>query len=147
MAITELEHYDQLQFADLKQLMSELTDNVTLTQMALMSVLKDWNSHLYVVQDTDRIIGCATLCVFQSPTGTKGSIEDVVISSAYRGQHLGKQLVEHVLHEAQRFAPIELHLTSNPKRIAANQLYQSLGFQRKETNCYQLSVSEKQNNE
>ena len=147
MAITELEHYDQLQFADLKQLMSELTDNVTLTQMALMSVLKDWNRHLYVVQDTDRIIGCATLCVFQSPTGTKGSIEDVVISSAYRGQHLGKQLVEHVLHEAQRFAPIELHLTSNPKRIAANQLYQSLGFQRKETNCYQLSVSEKQNNE
>lgn len=147
MIVTELEHYDQFQFADLKQLMSELTDTVELTQMALMSVLKDWNSHLYVVQDGDRIIGCATLCIFQSPTGTKGSIEDVVILSAYRGQHLGKQLIEHVIQEAQRFAPIELHLTSNPNRIAANQLYQSLGFQRKETNCYQLSVSEKQNNE
>lgn len=136
MTITELEHYDQLQFADLKQLMSELTDKVALTQMSLMSVLKDWNSHLYVMQDGEHIIGCATLCIFQSPTGTKASIEDVVVSSAYRGQHLGKQLVEHVLKEARRFAPIELHLTSNPNRIAANYLYQSLGFQKKETNCY-----------
>lgn len=141
MTITELEHYDQLQFADLKLLISELTDKVEFTQMALMSVLKDWNSHLYVMQDGERIIGCATLCVFQSPTGTKASIEDVVISSTYRGQHFGKQLVEHVLHEAKKYAPIELYLTSNPRRVAANHLYQSLGFQIKETNCYQLNIT------
>lgn len=140
MTITELEHYAQLQFADLKQLISELTDKVELTQTALMYVLKDPNSHLYVMQDGEHIIGCATLCVFQSPTGTKATIEDVVVSSTCRGQHLGKQLVEYVLQEAQRFAPIELHLTSNPNRIAANHLYQSLGFLRKDTNCYQLSL-------
>ena len=151
MEIQELQTYTQAQFEDLKQLMSELSDRVNFTETDLMEVLKDSNCHLYVIHDGEgRIIGCATLCVFHSPTGTKGSIEDVVVSSAYRGQHLGKQLMEYVLEQAKAYAPmdstgsptIELHLTSNPMRVAANKLYQSLGFQKKETNCYQMSVSE-----
>lgn len=140
MEIRELQNYTQAQFEDLKQLMSELSDRVNLTQTDMMLVLKDSNCHLYVILDGDCIIGCATLCIFHSPTGTKASIEDVVVSSAYRGQHLGKQLMEYVLEQAKAYAPIELHLTSNPKRVAANKLYQSLGFQKKETNCYQMSI-------
>ena len=140
MEINELRKYTQAQFEDLKQLMSELSARVNFTQTDLMSVLKDSNCHLYIVLDGERIIGCATLCVFHSPTGTKASIEDVVVSSAYRGQHLGKQLMEYVLEQAKAYAPIELHLTSNPKRVAANKLYQSIGFQKKETNCYQMSI-------
>lgn len=165
MEIQVLQSYTQAQFEDLKQLLSELmeqrvekecshslsrvvteeakgqlSDRVNFTQTDLMLVLKDSNCHLYVILDGERIVGCATLCVFHSPTGTKGSIEDVVVSSAYRGQHLGKRLMEYVLEQAKKFAPIELHLTSNPMRVAANHLYQSLGFQKKETNCYQLSI-------
>ena len=150
MEIQELHNYTQAQFEDLKQLIAELSDRVNLTQTDLMLVLKDSNSHLYVILESltpgtspkgeGRIIGCATLCVFHSPTGTKASIEDVVVSSAYRGQHLGKQLMEYVLEQAQAYAPIELHLTSNPMRVAANKLYQSLGFQKKETNCYQMAI-------
>lgn len=140
MEIQELHNYTQAQFEDLKQLMSELSDRVNLTQTDLMLVLKDRNCHLYVVLDSERIIGCATLCVFHSPTGSKASIEDGVVSSSYRGQHLGKQLMEYVLEQAKTYAPIELHLTSNPMRVAANKLYQSLGFQKKKTNCYQMSI-------
>ena len=140
MEIQELHNYTQAQFDDLKQLIAELSDRVNLTQTDLMLVLKDSNSHLYVILESEHIIGCATLCVFHSPTGTKASIEDVVVSSAYRGQHLGKQLMEYVLEQAQAYAPIELQLTSNPMRVAANKLYQSLGFQKKETNCYQMAI-------
>lgn len=146
MEINELRKYTQAQFEDLKQLMSELSARVNFTQTDLMSVLKDSNCHLYIVLDGERIIGCATLCVFHSPTGTKASIEDVVVSSNYRGQHLGKQLMEYVLEQAKAFAPIELHLTSNPMRVAANKLYQSIGFQKKETNCYQMTISESASN-
>ena len=150
MEIRELQNYTQAQFEDLKQLIAELPDRVNFTQTDLMLVLKDSNCHLFVILESltpgpfpsgeGRIIGCATLCVFHSPTGTKASIEDVVVSSAYRGQHLGKQLMAYVLEQAKEYAPIELHLTSNPKRVAANKLYQSLGFQKKETNCYQLNI-------
>lgn len=146
--IQELQSYTQSQYEDLRTLMSELTDRVTLSQMDLMNVLKDDNCHLYVmIDDADsvpeaegRIIGCATLCVFHSPTGAKASVEDVVVSSAYRGQHLGRRLMEHVLEQARQIAPIDLQLTSNPKRIAANRLYQSLGFLRKETNSYRMTL-------
>lgn len=142
MEIQELQDYTQTQFEDLKQLISELSARVNFTLTDLMLVLKDSNCHLYVIIESERIIGCATLCVFHSPTGTKASIEDVVVSSAYRGQHLGKQLMEYVLEQAKAYAPIELHLTSNPMRVAANKLYQSLGFQKKETNCYQMMITD-----
>lgn len=146
MEIQELHNYTQAQFEDLTQLMTELSDRVNFTQSDLMLVLRDCNCHLYVILDGEHIVGCATLCIFHSPTGTKASIEDVVVSSAYRGQHLGKQLMEYVLEQAKAYAPIELHLTSNPMRVAANKLYQSLGFQRKETNCYQMTISESASN-
>ena len=146
MEIQELQNSTQSQFEDLKQLMSELSDRVKFTQTDLMLVLKDSNCHLYVIFDDERIVGCVTLCVFHSPTGTKASVEDVVVSSAYRGQHLGKQLMKYVLEQAKAFAPIELHLTSNPMRVAANKLYQSIGFQKKETNCYQMTISESASN-
>ena len=146
MEIQVLHNYTQAQFDDLKQLMSELSDRVSLTQTNLLMVLKDSNCHLYVILDGESVMGCATLCVFHSPTGTKASVEDVIVSSAYRGQHLGKQLMKYVLEQAKAFAPIELHLTSNPMRVAANKLYQSIGFQKKETNCYQMTISESASN-
>lgn len=146
MEIQELHNYTQAQFEDLTQLMTELSDRVNFTQSDLMLVLRDCNCHLYVILDGEHIVGCATLCIFHSPTGTKASIEDVVVSSAYRGQHLGKQLMEYVLAQAKACASIELHLTSNPMRVAANKLYQSIGFQKKETNCYQMTISESASN-
>lgn len=140
MEIQELQDYSQAQFEDLRHLMSELSDRVNFTQMCLLSVLKDSNCHLYVILDGEHIIGCATLCVFHSPTGAKASIEDVVVSSAYRGQHLGRRLMERLIADARSFGVQEVHLTSRPQRVAANGLYQALGFERKETNVYRLRI-------
>ena len=142
MKIEELHSYSSSQFADLRRLQEELTSRVVLTETLLRAVVDDANSHMYVLVDGERIVGCATRCVFHSPTGRKASVEDVVVLSAYRGQGLGRMLVEHVIGEARRLAPIELQLTSKPSRVAANGLYQSLGFERKETNCYRMTVGE-----
>ena len=48
--------------------------------------------------------------------------------------------MEHLLAEAVRLGVDCVHLTSNPSRIAANALYQKLGFEKKETNCYVMKV-------
>jgi len=80
--------------------------------------------------------------VYHSPTGTKASVEDVVIREEYRGQHLGRRLMEYVLEQARGLAPIEIHLTSNPKRVAANEMYGRMGLERRETNCYRMVVEE-----
>ncbi len=136
--IEELKCYNQTQFEELKGLMGELSDRITFTQLDLMRVLRDSNSHLYVILDEGHVIGCATLCIFYSPTGAKASIEDVVVAASHRGQHLGRRLMEHIIEEARQFAPIELHLTSKPSRLEANGLYQAMGFERRETNCYRM---------
>lgn len=120
----------------LGRLMGELSTGCVCTEESLRAVVDDPGSHLFCVFDGDRIVGCATLCVSHTPTGTKGAVEDVVVTSDYRGRQLGRQLMEHLLRAARRYAPIELRLTSRPFRQAANSLYASLGFERKETNCW-----------
>lgn len=97
-------------------------------------------THFFALLEEDHIIGCASLCVFDSPTGKKASIEEVVISSAYRGQHFGKQLMECVIEYAKSLAPITLQLTSRPQTVVANALYRSLGFLKRETNAYRMEI-------
>ena len=75
MEIQELQNYTQTQYEDIKHLLSELSDRVNFSQADLMMVLKDSNCHLYAILDGERIVGCVTLCVFHSPTGTKASVE------------------------------------------------------------------------
>lgn len=139
--IKELTCYSKPLLEEVGQLMKELSETVPPDVDNFTRVVEDSNCHLYVILKDSHIIGCATLCIFHSPTGTKASIEDVVVSSAYRGQHLGRRLMEHLMGQAQEYAPIQLQLTSRPSRIQANNLYKSLGFQQKETNCYTLMLT------
>ena len=62
-----------------------------------------------------------------------GSVQDVVTDEKHRGKvHNGQSLAESILGEMIRYAKAQrfkyLELTSAPDRIAANRLYQNLGF-------------------
>ena len=146
MIIKELSTLSESQVNDVLSLMGELTPGIVVTREMLLRAVDSATSHFFaILEDDERIIGCATLCVFDSPTGRKASVEDVVVSSSYRGQGLGKMLMQHVIE----FAKTELHdvdiqLTSRPHRVAANQLYQQLGFQKKETNVYVMKVRDRE---
>ena len=68
-------------------------------------------------------------------------IEDVVVLSSFRGQGLGRQLMEHLIDYARReLVSVDMYLTSKPSRVAANALYRALGFTPKETNVYKMSL-------
>ncbi len=138
--IIELNTLRDAQVKEVVQLMYELDPTITVTPEMVKKTVKAPGTHFIAVTAEDHIIGCASLCVFDSPTGRKASIEDVVVASAYRGQHIGKQLMQHVIEHAKTLAPINLQLTSRPERVAANKLYQSLGFQKRETNAYRMEI-------
>ncbi len=124
--------------------MAELDSEIEVSSAMLQRAVESATSHFFAVMtDEDRIIGCGTLCVFDSPTGRKVSVEDVVVSSLYRGQGLGRLLMEHVIDYAKReLRNVDLHLTSRPHRVAANELYKQLGFRQKQTNVYVMKVRE-----
>ncbi len=136
----ELLRYTDSDFNDLSFLMQELSSNIVFTRKSLERMLSDLNSHLYIIREEGRIVACACLCIFHQPFSTDATIESVVVSSKMRGKGLGRKLMEHLIEEAARMKVDCIHLTSNPSRIAANALYQKMGFERKETNCYTMNL-------
>ena len=65
---------------------------------------------------------------------------DVVIDTVQRGNGFGRKLIEHAIGYCKEAGLGTVYLTSNPKRVAANTLYQSVGFTRKETNMYKMDL-------
>ena len=142
MRIIELQTLTESQALDVQALIKELSPGRNVTTDWLVRVAEALGTHFFAaVNDDDRIVGCATVCVFETPTGRKANIEDVVVSSSCRGQHIGKMLMEHIIDFARReLGDVDLHLTSRPMRVAANNLYRSVGFRQRETNVYKLEI-------
>lgn len=100
------------------------------------------------VQDRDRklpnghlpVIGVGALFIRPLLTGCVGWIESVVVSEGYRGQGIGGELVARLISKAKELGLEMVDLTSNPARIAANALYEKLGFERYDTNVYRLKL-------
>ncbi|MDD5251111.1 MAG: GNAT family N-acetyltransferase [Patescibacteria group bacterium] len=86
------------------------------------------------------IVGMATLIRLRKLTGLSGHVEDVVVDEACRGRGLAKTLMGH-LHDAGRALKLKhINLTSQPQRETANRLYQQLGYERRDTNAYRLTL-------
>ena len=83
-----------------------------------------------------RILGLLTLVHIELPTGAEARIEDVVVDDAARGLGLGRALVAAALEAAAKQGARYVDLTSAPRRVAARQLYQSLGFEQRETGVF-----------
>ena len=142
MSILELHALISTQIDDPQTLMHELDPEITVTAEMLERAAKALETHIFaaveipvpelaegLVAAIGRSIGCASLCVFYSPTGRKASIEDVVVSSGSRRQGIGRALVGYIIDFARRvLAPLDLHLTSRPDWVAANEMYKRLGL-------------------
>lgn len=140
MEIKELTSLTDSQVADVLRLMAVLDDTVAVTPEMLRAAAEAPETHFFAAVQSGHIVGCASLCLTRHPLGLKGGIEDVVVSPSCRGLGLGRRLMEHIIGYARGLAPIELHLTSRPSRVAANKLYLSLGFQPHQTNVYKMPV-------
>lgn len=86
------------------------------------------------------IIGMATLTLVYIPTGLVAVVEDVVVDERFRGLGIGRKLTEKLVAIASAIKAKHISLSTNPARVAANTLYQSMGFFKKETNYYRLNL-------
>lgn len=139
----EIKEFQPSYLADINLLLSQLSScHLVISQQELLNILSSPNSHLYVLLFEERIIGMATLCTYLCPTGRKAWIEDVVVDSGFRGKGLGKLLVNNIIDVVNKQGSTTLMLTSRPSRIEANHLYQSLGFEKRQTNVYKMAFEQ-----
>jgi ribosomal protein S18 acetylase RimI-like enzyme len=82
------------------------------------------------------IAGILTLSVYRVPTGIRSIVEDVIVDENMRRRGIAEDLMLRAIDLAREAGASGVSLTSNPKREAANKLYQSMGFQKRETNAY-----------
>jgi len=138
--IEKIEEFSPEIYRFVCRLIPQLSPNCdALTEKVFRAMLDSKNVHLFVIQDSEGIpVGMMSVGFYRTPTGCKAWIEDVVIDAAYRGCGYGKKIVEYAICFIRDSGIDSIFLTSNPSRIAANQLYQSLGFEMCETNVFKM---------
>lgn len=102
-------------------------------------LVKSESSTLLVARQSkedDPILGILCLTIYRVPTGLRAIIEDVIVDERARRHGIGEALVRYAIDLAHKAGTDGVSLTSNPGREAANQLYQSMGFELRKTNPY-----------
>lgn len=105
----------------------------------LKQLIESEASTLLVAREPDEggsIVGLACLTTYHVPTGVRSIVEDVVVDKGMRRRGIGEALVRYAIELARAAGANGVALTSNPGREAANQLYQSMGFELRKTNPY-----------
>jgi ribosomal protein S18 acetylase RimI-like enzyme len=95
---------------------------------------------LFAARHDGQIVGLLTLVVVRIPTGVRARIEDVVVDETARGQGIGADLSRAALDRAAALGAKTVDLTSRPTRMAANRLYERLGFEVRQTRVYRYSL-------
>lgn len=142
-AIINVKESNQYIVDGVNRLLCQLVSNFhPITENELSEIINSDNSSLYLMFLNNEIVGMFTLGNYISPTGRKFWLEDVVVDNQYRGLSLGRMLVDEAKKIVSASGKSTLMLTSKPVRIAANRLYISSGFLRKETNVYKMDFNE-----
>ena len=138
--VGELITYSPQDMVDLDALMHELSATSFCNEELLNNALNDANVHVYAIRDEGHIVATGTLCIKHTLEFTIADIESVVVRTRYRGRGYGKELMTAMIEVAKKMNVHHIQLTSNPARVAANRLYQDMGFERYETNCYKMVI-------
>ncbi len=141
ISFTEITERQQVSVDDINSLLRQLSPTCPpIDERQLEEIIDNPASHLFVLHEARRVIGMLTIAIYQTPTGRKAWIEDVVVDENYRGQKYGRLMMERALRYVADLGDTTLMLTSRPQRVAANRLYQDCGFERKETNVYRIKM-------
>ncbi|WP_248724348.1 GNAT family N-acetyltransferase [Seonamhaeicola sp. ML3] len=142
MTITELESVTDDVINAFENLIPQLSSSSPLpSKEDLETIVNSDTTKLFVAKEGNDIVGTLTLVFNKIPTGEKAWIEDVVVSGSVRGKGVGKRLTQFAIDYALDKGITKIDLTSSPERIAANKLYQKLGFKKRVTNVYRYFIN------
>lgn len=127
---------------DLNGLMEELRGRKSRGSLTeLKDLVGNKDASVVTANQGTHIVGVGILFIEQKIGERVAYIQDVIVSSKNQGQGLGTKIVKKLIAEARVKKAEKVGLTSRPSRVVANKLYQKLGFKKRETNVYALSLT------
>ena len=139
MEIFEVTQLTDEIFSAMQRLIPQLSVSPPPTAQELQETIQSSATILFMARDPElenEIVGAAALVLFRILTGLRARIEDVVVDERARRKGLGEALTRFALERARLAGAPWVDLTSNPARLAANRLYQRMGFEPRNTNMY-----------
>ncbi len=97
------------------------------------------DNYLYVVEENDEILGCATLHIQKKLIrngGLAAFIEEVVVRNEHRGKGIGEDLIRKIIEVAKEMGCYKVTLSCFPERVA---FYERCGFA-KENHTMRISL-------
>ena len=105
------------------------------------ALIADQNAICLVIEEKEKLIGFGSMIIYRvALDGEVARIEDVIIAEDQQGKGLGKMLTLKLLELAKERKIKKISLTTNPRRIAAHKLYESVGFVKLNTDTFILSL-------
>lgn len=145
ITITELSHHHVSDHVieRLNALLLQLTHRAKpIDTSYLKSVLDQPDVYVYAAMEGETIHGILIGIVALTLLRKTMYLEEMVVDEVARGKGLGKSLLETAITKAKELRVKEMDLTSNNSRTAAIALYESMGFQKRDTNAFRLLLED-----
>lgn len=116
-------------------LLSQLSTTGNITYQDFINILNLLNNNInhkiYVIEDNNKIIASGTLLIEQKiihNCGKVGHLEDIIVDKDYRGQGIGKIMIEYLTNEAKALNCYKVILNCDQFNAP---FYQKIGFNSK----------------
>ncbi|MBI3626676.1 GNAT family N-acetyltransferase [Candidatus Uhrbacteria bacterium] len=120
-------------------LFHHLSPNYQDNPEAIKKSLAHGATEVFVLEENGVVVGTATNSYRAVPSaGEAAYLDDMVVDPSQRGKGFGEELCRHCIQAARQKGCIRIELTTHTDRVAANKLYQKMGFKLRDTNCYVL---------
>lgn len=121
-----------------KKLLIQLDPSASVDEQSLYKAILE--GHISQIKKGGKLIGMGWIFPRQTLLRHQAVIEDMIVDEKERGKGYGEKILHQLIAWAKKSGVEVIELTTNPKRVAANSLYQKADFKLHETNHYLLKL-------
>jgi 8-oxo-dGTP pyrophosphatase MutT (NUDIX family)/predicted GNAT family N-acyltransferase len=121
-----------------KSLVNQLDSSAKVNEESLYKAM--FNGFVSKIEEHGKLVGMGWIFPRQTLLRKQAVVEDMIVDESQRGKGYGEKILLNLIDWAKKQGVEVVELTTNPKRIAANGLYQKVGFKLHVTNHYLLNL-------
>ncbi|MDO8602127.1 MAG: GNAT family N-acetyltransferase [bacterium] len=144
MEIKELKEATEAELTDINSLLRQLVHDPStyapISLETLQKIVSDADIAVVAAREGGKIVGIGFLYIVIKPRGHYAYLEDMMVDGEQQGKGIGEAIGRQLIASAKKRGVGTIELSARPSRVAANKLYQKLGFEHKDTNVYRMKL-------